>query len=156
YPFWSPESDWVGFFAQGKVKKVRAVGGPVQVVADAPDPRGGSWGADGTIIFGNGTTSLYRISPNARTATPLATLDASTKEASHRWPYFLPDGSHFVFSIRGSLLDQRGIYAGSLDGKTKKLLSRGDFNAVYASPGFLLFMDGSTLSAQAFDPERLE
>jgi Tol biopolymer transport system component len=157
YPFWSADSEWVGFFAEGKLKRVRAAGGPVQLLTDVSDPRGGTWGPDGTIIFGRGPQSLYRLPPGGRTAVPVTTLDASAKEGSHRWPHFLPDGSHFVFSIRSSQRDQAGIYAGSLDGKVKKLLVPGDFNAAAdVVPGFLLFTDGAVLLAQAFNAERLE
>ena len=88
--------------------------------------------------------------------TPVTELDASRQEGSHRFPQFLPDGRHFLFMVRSSLADQAGVYAGSLDGKTKKLLIRGNTAALYAPSGHVLFLDGDTLMGQAFDAERLE
>ena len=88
--------------------------------------------------------------------TPVTELDASRQEGSHRFPQFLPDGRHFLFTVRSSLADQAGVYAGSLDGKTKKLLIRGNTTALYAPSGHVLFLDGDTLMGQAFDAERLE
>ena len=122
-PFWPPDSGWVGFTVIGKLKKIRASGGPVQTVnEDTIDARGASWGSDGTIIFGNASLSIYRVPAAGGTAAPVTKLDASAKEGSHRWPHFLPDGRHFLFSVRSELTDRRGIYVGSLDGSLKKLL----------------------------------
>jgi Tol biopolymer transport system component/predicted Ser/Thr protein kinase len=157
YPFWSPDSGSVGFMANGNLKKIHVAGGPVRTVVEGvPDFRGGSWGSDGTIIFGNGNRSIYRVPAAGGAATPVTTIDASEKEGSHRWPHFLPDGRHFLFSVRSDLADRRGVYAGSLDGSVKKLLIRVDSNALYTSPGYLLFLDGNTLVSQPFDAERLE
>jgi Tol biopolymer transport system component/predicted Ser/Thr protein kinase len=156
FPFWSPDSGSVAFFAEGKLKKIRASGGPIQVVAeDVGDSRGGSWGPDGTIIFGNGNLPIYRVPAGGGAVVPVTTLDASAKEGSHRWPHFLPDGRHFLFSIRNEG-ERRGVYAGSLDGSLKKFLIRSDSNALYISPGYLLFLDGDTLLCQPFNAERLE
>jgi hypothetical protein len=88
--------------------------------------------------------------------TSVTEVDASRQEGSHRFPQFLPDGRHFLFSVRSSLADQAGAYAGSLDGKTKKLLIRGNTTALYVPSGHVLFLDGDTLMGQAFDAERLE
>jgi Tol biopolymer transport system component len=88
--------------------------------------------------------------------TPVRMIDASRGEGSHRSPQFLPDGRHFLYSIFGSHEGQDGVYAGSLDGKTKKLLVHVAANGVYAPPGYLLFVDGDTLLGQDFDAERLE
>ena len=78
---------------------------------------------------------------------PVTELDESRQEGSHRYPQFLPDGRHFLYTVRSGLAEQGGVYAGSLDGKTKKLLIRGNTNALYASSGHLLFMNGDTLMA---------
>jgi Tol biopolymer transport system component len=96
------------------------------------------------------------VSSSGGLVTPVTELDASRQEGSHRFPQFLPDGRHFLFSVQASLADQTGVYAGSLDGKTKKLLIRGNTNALYAPSGHVLFLDGDTLMGQAFDGERLE
>ena len=154
-PFWSPDHRWIGYFADGKLKKVPATGGPSQVIANVPDDRGASWGPDDTILFSRGTTGVLRVSSSGGMVTPVTELDASRQEG-HRFPQFLPDGRHFLFSIRSSLAVQTGVYAGSLDGKTKKLLLHGSTAALYAPSGHVLFLDGDTLMGQAFDAERLE
>ncbi len=83
-------------------------------------------------------------------------LDAARQEASHRWPQFLPDGRHFIFTVRGGLADQRGVYVSSLEGEFRQLLVRSDANASYAAPGYLLFLEGDSILGRAFDAERLE
>jgi eukaryotic-like serine/threonine-protein kinase len=87
---------------------------------------------------------------------PVTRLNAAPKEGSHRWPHFLPDGRHFLFTVRGEVLDQRGVYVGSLDSETRKLLVHADSNALHVLPGYLLFVEGGTLLGQAFDADRLE
>ena len=84
-----------------------------------------------------------------------ATVMDAPQEGSHRYPYFLPDGRHFLYTISGSP-DRTGVYVGSLDGTTKKRLIPKTTSAVYAPPGYLLFVDGDTLLGQAFDADRLE
>jgi serine/threonine protein kinase len=156
-PMWSPDSRWIGFFADGKLKKVPAAGGAVQVIAQsATDARGGAWGPDDTILFGSGTEPILSVNSAGGTTTPVTIIDASRQEGTHRNPHFLPDGHHFLYSILGGKQDQDGVYAGSLDGKTKKLLVHVNTSAVYAPPGYLLFVDGDTLLGQDFDAERLE
>ena len=156
-PFWSPDNRWIGYFADAKLKKIPASGGPSQVIAaNAPDNRQASWGPDDTIIFSRGDTGILRVSSSGGMVTPVTELDAPRQEGSHRFPQFLPDGRHILFSVRSSLTDQTGVYAGSLDAKTKKLLIHGNTTALYAPSGHLVFLDGDTLMGQAFDAERLE
>jgi serine/threonine protein kinase/Tol biopolymer transport system component len=156
-PFWSPDHRWIGYFADGKLKKIPASGGPSQVIAvNVSENRGASWGPDDTILFSTSTTGILRVSSSGGMVTPVLELDASRQEGSHRFPQFLPDGRHFLFQVRSSLADQPGVYAGSLDGKTKRLLIRGSTTALYAPSGHVLFVDGDTLMGQAFDAERLE
>src|SRR5262249_54042056 len=87
---------------------------------------------------------------------PATIMDASRRERTHRNPNFLPDGRRFLYTIVGQMTDQNGVYVGSLDGKTKKLLARVNTSAVYGAPGYLLLVDGDALLAQEFDSERLE
>jgi Tol biopolymer transport system component len=156
-PFWSPDDRWIGYFADGKLKKIPVSGGPSQMIAaNVPDNRQASWGPDDTILFSTGTTGILRVSSSGGMVTPVTELDTSRQEGSHRFPQFLPDGRHFLFMVRSSLADQAGAYAGSLDGKTKKLLIHGNTTALYAPSGHVLFLDGDTLMGQAFDVERLE
>jgi len=150
YPFWSADSRYVAFFATGKLNKVDASGGPPQALCDAPFGRGGAWGATGTIVFAPDTTSgLARVDAAGGTRVGLTTLDA--KETSHRWPDFLPDGNHFLHFAHGSTTADSGIYLAALDSKERKLLLRNDSNAIYAAPGYLLFVRDNTLLAQRFN-----
>ena len=109
-PFWSPDSRWIGFFdGQGRLRKVAMSGGPAQTITDSAfDPRGGSWGADGTILFGTGYGGVQRVPATGGTPQVVTELDASKQEGSHRWPHLLPDGRHFLFTVRSGLADQRG------------------------------------------------
>jgi Tol biopolymer transport system component len=154
WPFWSPDSRYLGFFAAGKLKKIEASGGPAETLCDAPAARGGTWGADGTILFTPSVENpLYRVSEAGGTPVPATKLDDWRHERSHRWPYFLPDGQSFVFFARG---DQTGVYAGSLHSQEKKFLLATDSNAAYAPPGYLLFWRDGSLMAQPFDARRVE
>jgi eukaryotic-like serine/threonine-protein kinase len=154
HPFWSPDSQWIGFFAEGKLKKIPAAGGAVQVVTQtATDFRGGTWGPDDTIVFATGNEPLQRVTAAGGQATPASIL--TPQGGSHRYPQLLPDGRHFLYANISST-DQSGVYAGSLDDNTEKRLLRTSTSAVYAPPGYLLFVDGDTLLGQAFDTKRLE
>jgi serine/threonine protein kinase/Tol biopolymer transport system component len=155
FPFWSPDGRYLGFFANGKLYRTDASGGPTQALADAQaGGRGGAWAPDGTILFGlNDGGVLRRISASGGTPQPLRKLDESLKDTSQRWPQFLPDGRHFLFFAGAA--GGAAVYAGSLDGGEAKLLLPNDSNAVYASPGYLLFIREGTLMAQRFDPSSL-
>ncbi|HTO93450.1 MAG TPA: hypothetical protein VMM80_03735, partial [Bacteroidota bacterium] len=154
YPFWSPDSRFIAFFAGGKLRKIQASGGPVAVLCDAPAGRGGSWGSADVIVFAPSPgEGLSRIPAGGGTPSQATKLDASRIEQSHRWPWFLPDGKHFIYLSRASAADI--IYAASLDGKEEKELFRKHSNVMYAS-GCLLFMEQGALIAQPFDPGQLE
>jgi Tol biopolymer transport system component len=154
FPFWSPDGQSLGFFSNGKLKTVELNGGPVQVVCDAQLGRGGAWSPNGIILFAPGpSTPLLRV--NASGGTPVVFTKVDTAQhTSHRWPFFLPDGKHFVyFAIHHdpSKAADNTLYYASLDGKENRALFRSQTNAVYAA-GFLLFGRGDQLMAQAFDP----
>ncbi len=156
-PFWSPDGRWIGFFAEGKLKKIPAAGGAVQVITQtAADFRGGTWGPEDTILFANGTEAILQVNSAGGKTMPVTVIDASRREVTHRNPQLLPDGHHFLYINVGSSVEQSGVYAGSLDDKTKKLLLRLNASAIYVPPGYLLFVDGDTLLGQAFDTKRLE
>lgn len=165
FPFWSPDSRFIGFFAGNKLKKIDASGGPAQALGDVTaDARGGAWGADGTILFTPAfTTPLYKVSAaGGAAATPATELDGSRKQTSHRWPSFLPDGRRFLYFSRSTLKEAEGIYVGSLDAKESKFLLNTNVLAAYApataggATGHLLFMRDKTLVAQPFDAARLQ
>jgi len=151
FPFWSADGRFVGFFADGHLKKVPASGGPVTVLAEAPNPRGGSWNQDNVILYEpDYRDSLWRISAAGGTPVRLTKLEAG-KHTTHRWPRFLPDGKHFLFfATNHSGGSEQGIYFGSLqDGSYKRVLDA-DSDAQYAS-GYLLYHLQSALLAQKFD-----
>jgi serine/threonine protein kinase/Tol biopolymer transport system component len=155
-PTWSPDSRWISFVADGKLKKVQAAGGPVQVILQtSTDFRGSTWAADDTILFGGGREILSVNASGGPTAA-VTIIDAAHQEGAHRTPQALPDGHHFLYSIFGRRPDHVGVYAGSLDGRTKKALIPVTTSAIYAPPGYVLFVDGDTLLGQGFDAERLE
>ncbi|HEV2315558.1 MAG TPA: hypothetical protein VGR94_09655, partial [Candidatus Acidoferrales bacterium] len=152
FPFWSPDSQRLAFFANGKLNRIDASGGPTLAIADASNGRGGSWGPDDTILFTPDTISpIYRVPAVGGTPELATKLNASLRETTHRWPQFLTDGKHFLFYAHGNISQNDATYAASLDGGEAKLLARGDSNAVYALPGYLLFVRQGTLMAQRFD-----
>ena len=156
-PFWSPDGRYVGVFADSKLKKTELSGGPAQPLAEAPNPRGGSWNRDGVIVFSpDATTPLYRVSATGGEITQLTTLDESRQETSHRWPFFLPDGRHFLYLARSSQRENTAICVGSLDSKETRRIGTADSNVSYARPGYLLFAQEATLMAQPFDADKLQ
>jgi eukaryotic-like serine/threonine-protein kinase len=160
YPFWSPDSRNVGFFAGGKLKKIEASGGPPLTLCDAPLPRGGSWSQADVILFApNLNAPLFLVSASGGTATPVTSPDPAKGEVTHRWPQFLPDGRHFLY-LAGSPYGLKetpmnSVVIGSLDSKEKKLLMHTHSGAMYGS-GHILFLRQNTLMAQPFDAKRLE
>jgi serine/threonine protein kinase len=114
-----------------------------------------TWGTRDTILVASGVDGIVSVSAEGGTITPVTVVDTSLHENTHRNPSFLPDGHHFLYSVIGSS-DQSGVYVGSLDGKTKRLLLHVLTSAVYAQPGHVLFVDGDTLLGQTFDADRLE
>jgi eukaryotic-like serine/threonine-protein kinase len=150
YPFWSADSRYVGFFTVGKLNKIDASGGPPQTLCDAAGGRGGTWNSNGTIVFARDVASgLMRVDAAGGTPVPVTTLGAG--ETSHRWPDFLADGNHFLYFAHGSTSADSGIYLAALDSKERKLLLRNDSNAIYAVPGYLLFVRENTLMSQPFN-----
>jgi serine/threonine protein kinase len=154
FPFWSPDSRSLGFFADGKLKTVDLEGGSTQMICDVPLGRGGAWGSDGVILFSPAPTApLVRVSASGGTPVPITKLDAAL-HTSHRWPVFLPDGKHFLYIALHHDAAKSGnnmLYYASLDGRENRPLFRSQTNAVYAS-GFLLFGRGDQLMAQPFNP----
>jgi eukaryotic-like serine/threonine-protein kinase len=164
HPFWSPDSRYIAFFAQGKLRKIEASGGPSVTLCDAPDGRRGTWNRDGVIVFSPAFLGpLYRVSAEGGAATPITTLDPSREEDAHLFPQFLPDGRHFLYYAKST--QRRGneqIYIDSLDSKlgskNRKPLVSTHWMAAYtpAGGGYLLFIREGTLMAQRFNADRLE
>jgi Tol biopolymer transport system component len=154
YPFWSGDSRWIGFFSDGKLRKISATGGPAITVCDAPSGRGGTWNRDGVIVFATRASGgLHRVSAEGGASTPLT---QAAPEESHRWPYFLPDGKRFLFLALGGGEAQGGtIYVGSLDpGEKPKPVLQARSSVAYAN-GHILFVREGSLMAQPFDLGKL-
>jgi eukaryotic-like serine/threonine-protein kinase len=152
-PFWSPDSRFIGFFADGKLKKIDVSGGPPITLCDAPDPRAGTWNRDGVIVFApTPSSALQRVS--AAGGVPTAATTLAQDEAVHMRPFFLPDGQHFLY--RPSTGPGGGpAYVGSLNSFERKFVLNADSSNVVYSQGYLLFLRESTLMAQPFDAQRL-
>jgi eukaryotic-like serine/threonine-protein kinase len=156
-PFWSPDGQWVGFFADGKLKKVPATGGSAQLICDAPAGRGGTWSPQGVIVFAPTIGGpLFRVSENGGVPAPVTQLDPSTGETTHRWPDFLPDGVHFLYLGRQVSSNQpSAVYVSSLDSFSRKKILDALSEAKYAAPGYLVYGRSNTLFAQRFDVRSL-
>ncbi len=154
FPFWSPDGRSLGFFAGSKLKTIDLNGGSAQVICDASLGRGGAWGPGGVILFSPSPSDpLMRVSINGGTPVPITKIDTAL-HTSHRWPFFLPDGKHFLYLALHhdpSKSANNELYYASLDGRENRPLFRSQANAVYAD-GFLLFARGNQLMAQPFDP----
>ena len=163
YPFWSPDGGYLGFFAQGKLKKISIAGGPPQTLCDATDGRGGTWNRDGVIVFSAGPTSpLVRVSAAGGVPAPVTTLVTGDSGGGHRFPVFLPDGVHLLYTAGSGKPESAGLYLGALDGGTSVRLLPDGTNALYAPPataggnGYLIFRREETLMAQPFDAKALK
>jgi serine/threonine protein kinase/Tol biopolymer transport system component len=156
-PFWSADSTRVGFFADGKLKTITLATGQIAALCDAPDARGGTWNDADVIVFApSNAGGLMRVSAHGGDPRPVTTLDASRKETSHRFPSFLPDGRHFLYSALPRPDNRYGVLVASLDGGSPKELMVATSSAVYSPPGYLLFERPNGFSAQRFDAGRLE
>jgi Tol biopolymer transport system component/DNA-binding winged helix-turn-helix (wHTH) protein len=154
-PFWSPDSRWLGFFADGKLKRVGLDNGPPQVVTVLGTySAGATWSAKGVILYAGQRSGLFAIPDSGGAATPVTSLNPATQEVAHRWPQFLPDGEHFLFFKTSAKPDQAGTWIGSVHSRTTSRVL--DTVAVYAPPGYLVYLREHLLMAQRFDADRLQ
>jgi len=155
-PFWSPDSRLIGFFADGKLKKILAAGGSPEVLCDVRDGRGGSWSRDGVIVFAPDPAGpLFRVPVSGGTPVQVTSLDSTHHETAHRWPYFLPDGRHFLFVALPARQGNYDAYAGSLDSRGRRFVVSAGAAPIYAAPGYLLYIRSASVVAQRFDARRL-
>jgi Tol biopolymer transport system component len=157
--FFSADGQWLGFFADGKLKKILVRGGAAVTLCDAHDDRGGSWGEDGTIVFTPYVGApLTKISSAGGTPQSLTSLDAQAGELTHRWPQVLPGGSAVLFTSSTSVgyYEDADIVVYSMSSGQRKTVQRGGFHARYVSSGHLIYMHKGTLFAVPFDLKRLE
>lgn len=151
FPFWSPDGNYLGFFSTGKLRKVDATGGPVQVLCDAPDGRGGTWNEQGIIVFAPRIGGpLQRVSDGGGTPEQITPEGKGDSQFTNRNPYFLPDGKHFLFIQRGGNDGVGSVYASSLDGGEPKQILPAGSNVAYSS-GYLFYLKDGSLMSQAFD-----
>ena len=167
YPFWSPDSHRIGFFAStsstagavGYLKTVDISGGAVRVLCPAPAGRGGAWSPNGTVVFApNIFGPLMQVPDTGGTPVPATKIPGENSQQAHFWPIFLPDGNHFVYYralIGPSESQQSGIYAASLDSDSSRLILPNVSGSVSYASGHLLYEYDRNLMAQPFDPSRL-
>jgi Tol biopolymer transport system component len=151
-PFWSPDSQFIGFWAEAKLKKVQRSGGLPEAIYSVPEIAQGAWGPDGTILFARAVNSpILRISPANGAATPVTSVLPG--QVSQMWVQFLPDGKHFIYLARTSLTSGdpgAKIYAQSLDGGDPIALLANQSRAM-AVPDYLLFAQDRNLFSQHMD-----
>jgi Tol biopolymer transport system component len=156
YPFWSPESRSIGFFADGKLKKIEVSGGLPATLCDVGVGTGGAWSRDGVILFSSlGGAGLSSVSAAGGVVTSVIRPDWKRRETDFTDPCFLPDGRHFLYSKPTGRKEDRGIYFGSLDGEVNRRVLNDNSNAVHApsggGAGYLVFGREGALMAQPFD-----
>jgi Tol biopolymer transport system component/predicted Ser/Thr protein kinase len=160
FPFWSPDSASIGFFAGGYLKRIDVNGGTPQLLCRVPFGRGGTWSEESGIVYTSVVNGpLFRVSPNGGTPQQLTRLDPSRRETSQRWPSFLPDGKHFLFLSRSQWTPDQigdGIYVASVDSPKPRLLITASTNVYYSDPGYLVYIRDRTLVAQRFNTRTLQ
>jgi Tol biopolymer transport system component len=156
--FWAPNSRELAFFDGSKLKRIDLAGGPPVPITDtAGTTRGtGSWNQDDAIIFGSAGTPLFRVPAGGGTPAPLTQLDEARNEREHSAPWFLPDGRHFLYLAVSTDPKKSAVYVGDLGSKIRKQVTIGATRAIYANPGYLLYVRDQTLMAQPFRTNELE
>ncbi len=160
-PFWSPDNRWIGFETSRSLKKIDIMGGSPLTICDLNASQGATWNGSAQIVY-NGfaaSSGLWVVSANGGESHPLMNADTTTlvnSASSSRWPWFLPDGEHFLFTLLsvGGVLDGK-IMVGSLSSPDRKELLNARSNAQYAD-GHIFFYRDNKLIAQPFDPDALE
>jgi Tol biopolymer transport system component len=150
-PFWSPDGRYLAYIVQGKLRKIPAAGGPVIEICDVPGGADGTWGKSGWILFDGAIGDSIRGVPASGGAPrPMTFMDHAHGETQHAWPFFLPDGRHFLFvASRSGAADE--IRVGTLGSKESRFVGHTQSRAEYAPPGWLVYVNGGRLVAQRFD-----
>jgi serine/threonine protein kinase/Tol biopolymer transport system component len=159
-PFWSPDSEWVGFFApgEGQLKKVAITGGPPRVICAAAIIDVPTWHRNGTILFAQTDVGIFRVPADGGTPVQVTALEGSRREINHLWPAWLPDGRHFIYTATSldahGVRAPRSVYVRSVDAGDPLLLMRAESRVQYSPPGYLLYVDQGALLAQVFDADK--
>jgi eukaryotic-like serine/threonine-protein kinase len=153
-PFWSPDSRFLGFFADGKLKKIEVSGGPPNTLCAAADIVGGTWSRDGVIVYARRGKPLQKVSEAGGASTALTVLGQG--EITHAWPFFLPDGRHFLYRASPSDTGGGPVWLAAIDSDERKLLFNADSGNVCYAQGHLFFLRDRALMAQPFDARQLE
>lgn len=156
-PFWSPDSKFVAFFSNGRLRFIGLAGEPIKTVCDIPAgsaPLAGTWNDRDDVLFSTVRQGIYRVTARGGVATELPMSSLGNDEVA-RWPQFLPDGDHFLYTVRNVQADRAGLFVGSLAGAHPTRLLPAASSALYTA-GYLLYFDRGILWAQAFDPKRLQ
>jgi serine/threonine protein kinase/Tol biopolymer transport system component len=158
-PFFSPDSQWIGFFGDGKLKKVSVRGGAAITLSDVGGYRGGTWGEDGTIIFPRQFTSqLYRVRDSGGTAQEATHLDSALSEITHRWPQILPGGKAVLFtaSADNNFFGHGTVDVAPLDTGVPKVLAENAYFGRYLPGGYLAYVSQGTVFLVPFDAQKLK
>ncbi len=156
FPFWSPDSRFIGFFTSDRLKRIPIAGGPALTICSAVDGRGGTWTRQGSILFALRNSPIYRVSETGGSPVAVTKFDPARSDTTHRWPSVLPDGRRFLYfaSPVGSASEDNALFLASTDGKeNRKLIQPASSNALYVSK-HLLYARENMLMAQPFDPAR--
>ena len=160
FPFWSPDSRSLGFFANGKLMRIEVAGGEPRTICDAGVPRGGSWSSNGEIVFARFRSALSRVSASGGNPVPLTKVDRAVGRSGDYTPWILP-GGRFLYYLRTAKRETQGVYVASLSKPDERTWLVGSTSgAIFApptgsAPGVLLYVNGTTLFAQPFDPNSL-
>ena len=160
--FWSPDSRSLAFFADGKLKKIDLAGGTPQTICSlsGASGRSGTWGSSGTILFQIASGPVLRVPATGGTPTPVTSSEVVTPNDLRQWPYFLPDGRHYLYRPRATTPEESGVYLAALDEKETRRLLAADSPAIYGADangeGCLLFVRDGALLTQRFDVKALQ
>jgi Tol biopolymer transport system component/predicted Ser/Thr protein kinase len=161
FPFWSPDSQSVGYFSATGIERVSIADGSVRRICDTGpgvynrSGGGGAWSPNGSVVFSTGDGGLKQCPANGGTPTTVTTVDAALAESSHLWPQFLPDGKHFLYLVRSENPESKAIYVQELGSARRVKVLANATRAMWAPPDWLLFSRDETLLAQRFDPATL-
>jgi Tol biopolymer transport system component len=155
-PFWSPDGRFIAFFSNGRLLEASRSGEGVRPIVNVGStPAGGSWGTDGTILFADWISGLNAVPASGGAVRTITRVDHAAFDFAHAWPRFLPDGRHFLYQLVSLDPSRSGVYVGSLDSPRTIRVLDGPSPAIYAPPGFLVYVQHDMLMAEGFDPSRL-